>query len=258
MEILLALGAAVSYGASDFTGGLLTRTASVLIVVFVSQVASLAGLVAVAPFLQAKLSVEAIGWGAAAGVAGVVGTSALYRGLAVGRMSVVAPISGVLAAGIPVAVGLVLGERPWRLALVGVGVGLVAVVAVSRTVDPAARAGSARLAKQSGTLAGRSGRGVAEGLGAGIGFGLFFVLLERSPADSGLWPLVGMRMSMIVLVGSVVAVGGLSHGPSGGMVLRLAGLGLVNVWPTCCTSWRHARDCCPSSPWSPRCIRPSR
>jgi uncharacterized membrane protein len=142
VEILLALGAAISYGASDFTGGFISKRAAVFLVVLVSQIVSLAVLLAVLPFWAGNYSREAIGWGATAGVAGVAGASALYRGLSVGRMSVVAPISGVLAAGIPVLVGLWLGERPGPLALIGVAVGLMAVVAVSRTPDPRVPAGS--------------------------------------------------------------------------------------------------------------------
>jgi drug/metabolite transporter (DMT)-like permease len=228
VDILLALGAAVSYGASDFTGGVLSKTTAVFLVLLISQIVSLAVLLAVLPFWEADYSTQAIAWGATAGAAGVAGASALYRGLSVGRMSVVAPISGVLAAGIPVLVGLWLGERPTPLALMGVGAGLVAVVAVSRTPDPGAPAGSTSSVRQQVTAAKGPGRGVLEGLGGGIGFGLFFVLLERSPADSGLWPLVGMRTSMIA-VAAVVAIGRLSRSLPTGLVLRLGALGVINV-----------------------------
>lgn len=229
MEILLALGAAVSYGASDFTGGILSKSTAVFFVVLVSQIVSLVLLLAAVPLWEGDLTTQAIGWGAAAGLAGAVGASALYRGLSIGRMSVVAPISGVLAAGIPVVVGLWLGERPGSLALVGVAVGLVAVVAVSRTPDRAVSTGSTSIVGRPDTSPRRLGRGVLEGLGAGIGFGLFFVLLERSPADSGLWPLVGTRASMIFIVGAVVAIGGGSSALRGGLLVRLCGLGLINV-----------------------------
>jgi uncharacterized membrane protein len=228
VDVLLALGAAVSYGASDFTGGVLSKTTAVFLVVLISQIVSLAVLLAVLPFWEADYSTQAIAWGATAGVAGVAGASALYRGLSVGRMSVVAPISGVLAAGIPVLVGLWLGDRPRPLALLGVGVGLVAVIAVTRTPDPGAPAGSTSSVGRPVTAAKGSRRGVLEGLGGGLGFGLFFVLLERSPADSGLWPLVSMRASMIA-VASVVAIGSLSLALPTGLVLRLGALGVINV-----------------------------
>ena len=233
MEILLALGAAVSYGAADFAGGVLSKKAAVFLVILVSQIVSLALLLAVLPLWEADYSREAIWWGLAAGAAGLAGASALYRGLSVGRMSVVAPISGVLAAGIPVMVGVWLGERPGPLALTGVVVGLVAVVAVSRTTEPRVSAGPTPLADPRGGSR-LSERGVLEGLGAGVGFGLFFVLLERSPTDSGLWPLVGTRVSMLVLVGGLVAIGGTSRTLPAGLLPHLCVLGLLNVLADLC------------------------
>jgi drug/metabolite transporter (DMT)-like permease len=221
MEILLALGAAISYGVSDFAGGMLSRTTRVFVVVLLSQIVSSALLLGVVPFWEAHFSGTAIGWGAAAGVAGVSGASLLYRGLAIGRMSVVAPITGVLAAGVPVLFGLAVGERPGPIGLAGVGLGLIAVVTISRTPEP-----SEPVAIETPS---RSREGLVEGLGAGLGFGLFFILLERSPVDSGLWPLVGTRISMLALVGGVVAVGRISVRLPAGVALRLVSLGFVNV-----------------------------
>lgn len=221
MEILLALGAAVSYGVSDFTGGVLSRTTRVFVVVLLSQLVSSALLLGVVPFWEGSFSGTAIGWGAAAGLAGVAGASLLYRGLAIGRMSVVAPITGVLAAGVPVVFGLAVGERPGPIALTGVGLGLIAVVTISRTPNP-----SESVAVETPL---HSREGIVEALGAGLGFGLFFILLERSPVASGLWPLVGTRISMIVLVGGVVAIGRVSVRLPAGVALPLVGLGFVNV-----------------------------
>jgi drug/metabolite transporter (DMT)-like permease len=228
MEIVLAIGAAVAFGTSDFVGGLLSRTAAVFSVVLVSQVVSLAGLLVALPFWETGFSPEALGWGAAAGVAATAGASALYRGLSIGRMGVVAPISGVLAAAIPVVFGLGFGERPGPIALVGVALGLVAVTAVSRQSDQVATAPPSGSDAALQHVA-RSRRGVLEGLAAGVGFGLFFVLLERSPGDSGLWPLAGMRVSIIALAGCAVAIGGLGAGIGRGSILRLGALGLLNV-----------------------------
>jgi len=225
MEILLALGAAVSYGASDFVGGVLSKKTAVVVVVLLSTVVSLVLFLMMTPFWEGDASWAAIGWGAAAGIAGAGGASLLYRGLSIGRMSVVAPISGVLAAAIPVLFGLGLGERPGPISWAGVGLGFIAVVAVTRAPDASIpitedRPGDARPRLERGTL---------EGLGAGIGFGLFFVLLERSPGDSGLWPLVGIRFSMIAGLGIVALLGRVSIKPPDGSLVRLAGLGLLNM-----------------------------
>jgi drug/metabolite transporter (DMT)-like permease len=141
MEILLALAAAVSYGVSDFAGGVLTRRAHVFVVFLLSQLVSFALLVVVVALWAGAVSWPGVGGGAAAGLAGVVGTSLLYQGLAIGRMSVVAPITGVLGAGLPVLFGLAVGERPGSAALAGIVLGLVAVVVITRAPDAPAAPG---------------------------------------------------------------------------------------------------------------------
>ena len=230
MEVLLALFAAVSYGASDFTGGVLSKTTAVLTVVLISQAVSLALLLAVTPFWNGDVTWTAIGWGASAGIAGAAGASLLYRGLSIARMSIVAPISGVLAAAIPVVVGLGLGERPGPVSLAGVGLGFIAVVAVTRAPEASdARTETTSREGRPPDSARRFQRGILEALGAGIGFGVFFVLLERSPEDSGLWPLVGTRISMIGVIAIVAAVGHVSITIRAGALPRLGGLGLINV-----------------------------
>jgi drug/metabolite transporter (DMT)-like permease len=221
MEILLALAAAVSYGVSDFAGGVLTRRAHVFVVFLLSQLVSFALLVVVVALWAGAVSWPGVGWGAAAGLAGVVGTSLLYQGLAIGRMSVVAPITGVLGAGLPVLFGLAVGERPGPAALAGIVLGLVAVVVITRAPDaPAApdRPGGPS-----------SRQAVACAFGGGLGFGLFYILLERSPVDSGLWPLLGTRVSLVVLLGLLVAARRLPLRPPAGMGPSLVGLGVVNT-----------------------------
>jgi drug/metabolite transporter (DMT)-like permease len=126
-----------------------------------------------------------------AGLAGLCGPSALvffYRGLAVGRMGVVAPIAGVLGAGIPVVVGGILDGLPAPVQLAGIALALVSVLLVTRAGDPGAR--------------GRQGVGLA--LLAGLGFGAFFVLLGRVEPGTVFAPLVIVRLVATVLVGVVV------------------------------------------------------
>lgn len=227
MEILLALGAAVSYGASDFVGGFLGKTVRVVVVVLLAQLVSVVVLIAVLPFWDGELSAGAIGWGAAAGLAGGGGASLLYRGLAIGRMSVVAPITALLAAGIPVVFGLAVGERPGPVALSGVGVGLLAVAIITRAPNsPGPQAPGDHAAAQAPPV---STGGIGEAVGAGFGFGLFFILLDRSPDDSGLWPLMGMRISMIVAFGLILAIGRISLRTPPGTTRGLLGLGFLNV-----------------------------
>lgn len=236
MEILLALGAAVSYGVSDFTGGLLTRRAHVLVVLLLSQVVSAALLVAAVALWAGAVSWQGVAWGAAAGLAGVFGTGLLYQGLAIGRMSVVAPITGLLGAGLPVLVGLAAGERPGPAALIGIVTGLAAVVVISLTPEPPPPApgpASGTGSNPGGTVAVQAAahtrQAILCALGAGVGFGLFFLLLERSPADSGLWPMLGTRISLVATLGPAVLVGRLPVRVPAAMSLRLAGLGVVNA-----------------------------
>jgi drug/metabolite transporter (DMT)-like permease len=220
VEIILALAAAVSYGVSDFAGGVLTRRAHVFVVFLLSQLVSLALLLVAVTLWAGAVSWPGVGWGAAAGVAGVMGTSLLYQGLAIGRMSVVAPITGVLGAGLPVLFGLAVGERPGPAALAGIVLGLVAVVVITRAPDvPGAPVAEPRTARQAVLCA----------FGGGIGFGLFYILLERSPLDSGLWPLLGTRISLVGLLGLLVAARRLPLRPPAGTEASLVGLGVVNT-----------------------------
>jgi drug/metabolite transporter (DMT)-like permease len=225
MEIVLALGSAVAYGVSDFTGGVLSKRAHVFTVILLSQLVSCAILIFLLPFWDGSFSGSAVWWGAAAGVTGMSGASLLYRGLAIGRMGVVAPITAVLSAAIPLSFGLAAGERPGSVALIGVIVGLVAVALISSSPEPNFSDDSADPLPS--TL--RRGRGVAEALGAGVGFGLFFILLERAPNDSGLWPLAGTRISMVAAVAVLAGVAGASVRRTAGIVRELVWLGFINL-----------------------------
>ncbi|MDQ3916784.1 MAG: EamA family transporter, partial [Actinomycetota bacterium] len=113
MAIVLGLAAALTYGAADFVGGLASRKAPLLSVVLLSQIAGTALLLAALPFfLDPGPSTSSLAWGAGSGAAGATGVLFLYKGLAAGSMSVVAPITAVEAAGVPVLWGLATGERP--------------------------------------------------------------------------------------------------------------------------------------------------
>jgi drug/metabolite transporter (DMT)-like permease len=187
VAVLLALGSAVVYGAADFCGGLASRRATSFAVVAVSQAAGLALLLAGLPWLGGDPTAADLGWGAASGIAGAAGLVLFYRALAEGVMSVVAPVTAVTAAAVPVVVGLGLGDRigPW--AAVGIVLALAAVVLVAAEEG----LGSLRSARAASLL---------PALAAGAGFGLFFVLLDRTADDAGLSPLVGARVVSVAFV----------------------------------------------------------
>lgn len=151
MEVILGLGAAIAYGAGDFAGGLVSRRANVLIVVALSQVIGSTILIPAIIVVGGELTTSAMGWGAVSGIAGGVGVILLYTGLSRGRMSVVAPITAVLAAIVPVGFGLVTGERPSPLALIGVVIALGSVGLVSAAPDPRPEVGPEPMTRISGS-----------------------------------------------------------------------------------------------------------
>lgn len=189
MSVAFALPAAVTYGVADFAGGLAGRRTSV---VTVTAGAQFFGLVALVPFVflvPGTLSAAALGIGALAGIAGASGLLLYFRGLAVGPMGVVAPLSAVVGAGLPLLIGIVGGERPGLPAVIGMVVALAAIVlATAGTRDRVAV------------------RGILLGLAAGAGFGLFFVGLDATPEGSGLWPLLAGRAVSVALLGLLAGV----------------------------------------------------
>ncbi len=206
MVVALSLAVAVFYGAADFCGGLATRRASALAVVVWSQAAGLLVLLAALPFVPGVFSPSDLVVSLVCGVCGTLAVGLLYRGLAIGVMGVVSPITAVLCAALPVAWGIGRGERPAALALVGIAFALVAVVLVS-AATPASAQPTAPLA---GTAAKRRGRippGIPEALGAGVAFGIFFIALAQAHRDAGLYPLLGTRViSMLLLLGGACAL----------------------------------------------------
>jgi drug/metabolite transporter (DMT)-like permease len=187
VAVVLALCSAVVYGASDFLGGLDSRKAPVFGVDALSQLAGLVALLALLPWLGGPVTLADLGWGAAAGILGSTGLVVFFRALAGGVMSVIAPVTAVTAAAVPVLAGLLLGNRIGVWAGVGIVLALVAVVLVSAEGGLA----SLRAARPANLTA---------PLIAGTAFGSFFVLLDRTSADAGLTPLVAARLTSVVLV----------------------------------------------------------
>ena len=202
MAVLLGLASALVYGAADFLGGMQARRSGALAVVVWSQLAGLALLLAALPLLSPSPPQPGdLGWGALGGFGGGAGVALLYQGLSVGRMSVVAPVTAAGAAVIPVLVGVGFGERPSPPALVGVALALAAIVGVSSGTQ--AEPSTARATPTTPTSRDPARQwwrrpGLAEAVGAGLGFALFFVCLDRASADAGLWPLLGARTSVLV------------------------------------------------------------
>ena len=219
---LLALGSAALYGASDFLGGLAARRASPITVVAGSQLAGLVVLAVVLPLLPgADPAKPDLIWGAAAGVAIGAGLALLYAALALGRMAVVAPTTGVCAVVIPVMAAMLLGERPGPRVLAGIALAVVSIVLVSRTRSSAAPGER------------RSPRRLPSGLGlallSGVAIGLFFFSLARTAPAAGLWPLLAARLVAVVLFGMLAVGGGRSVRMAAPVAAMVIGGGVIDV-----------------------------
>lgn len=214
MSLLLAGLSAAVFGVSDFLGGLTSRRVNSLVVVIWAEVVGLAMALAAGPFLGGStLTAADVGWSAAAGVAGAFGLVSLYRGLADGRMAVVAPLSAVAGAVVPVTFGLLLGERPPLLAWLGVAAALPAIWLISAPPGDAPPGPS----------------GAVLGMAAGVGFGLFFVFISRTPEAAGIWPLaVARAASLLPLVGAAL-LGGVALGPPPGTRLPVTAVGVGDM-----------------------------
>jgi drug/metabolite transporter (DMT)-like permease len=190
MGILLALAAAVLYGSSDFGGGLASRRLGSLRVSIVGS--AVATVLAWAVLILAGgpgPSLRAVAWGLASGLAGGAGTLVLYRGLARGQMSVVGPLSAVGAAVVPVVVGVALGERPTLLSVAGLLVALPAIILVAA----------------SGSVRGKLGAGLFDGLAAGLAFGILFIGLAQAGRNAGLWPVASEQTGTLLITLAVAA-----------------------------------------------------
>nr|WP_202445217.1 EamA family transporter [Streptomyces sp. SID4941] len=177
--MLLALGSSLAYGCADFLGGLGARKAHVLRTVMIAAPAGLAVELLLWPLLGASFDAGAVGWGAASGVASAAAFALLYRTLAIGPMNVLSPVTAMVSAALPVAAGLLQGERLGAAGLVGLPLALVAVVLVSAGHG----AGSVRPSRTALLLAS----------GAGGAIALQLILLHEAPSDSGVAPLIAGR-----------------------------------------------------------------
>lgn len=202
LPLLLAAASAVSYGVSDFVGGLRARSAHYVWVTLVSQVVLTVGVLGWAAVRGGTPSASAFAWGALAALGHVTGTLMLMRGFTAGAMHVAGPLSAVCGAALPVAVGVALGERPAPLAWVGIAAALPAVWLVasgdSSNADVAAGPG---VPAASGAGHGAS-EGARDGMLAGLGFAVFFVALARADPGAGAWPLVSLEIvALLALIG---------------------------------------------------------
>ena len=187
ITVVLGLAAAILYGVGDFAGGIASRRHTAVTVLLFSYPVGALLMAAMLPLFGGHNDARATWYGIVGGAAGLLGVVLMYSLMTIAPINVVSPVTAVLAAIVPVVVGVGIGERPHVTAWFGIVLGLGAVVLVSRTTEahPHGRIGLATL-------------GLA--LVSGLGFGMYFVFLARAGDDSGLWPLVLSRFSSAALI----------------------------------------------------------
>jgi drug/metabolite transporter (DMT)-like permease len=191
LTIALALGASLAWGVADFSGPLKGRTLGALRVLLYAQLGGFMA-IAVAIAIRGKgPESAAVLLAVPAAISGTLGLYAYYRGIAVGAISVVAPIAGV-SAGVPVLIGIAAGDRPSAAQLLGILVALVGVAAASYEPSPAG--------------GGRLGAGVGLALLAALGFGLYFVPMHAAGEADALWATLVFRITSTSLLGFAALV----------------------------------------------------
>jgi drug/metabolite transporter (DMT)-like permease len=195
IAVVLAAISGLVWGTGDFAGGKASQRAPALDTVVLSKAASLPLLGLFLVLVPGMLRPATFGWGMVAGVCGVLGMIIFYRALAGGAMAIVAPVSAVTSALVPLVVGLLTEQMPGTTALVGAACAILAIALVSM-------APSREVSKVSTRL-------VLMALASGSGFGLFFVFLNRAGdaagGHAGLWPVLGAHTASLILGGALMA-----------------------------------------------------
>lgn len=181
MTIMFGLLSAIVWGGGDFAGGLASRRVGAWRAVFYAEIIGLGLLLAaLAIYREGLISTRGLLLGAAAGAIGSLGLLALYRAMQVGKMSIAAPVSALLAALLPVVVGALTAGLPPLTQMAGVGLALLSIWLVSQT-EGDARLRLARLSDLRLPLV------------AGIGFGTYFILIHGVAQEATLWPMIASR-----------------------------------------------------------------
>lgn len=215
LAVLYGLFSAISWGTGDFSGGIATRRSHVITVIILSQIVGIALLVVLALlFGEMVPRWRSLLIGATAGVVGAIGLAALYKGLATGRMGLVAPVAAVTTAAIPLLYSLVVEGWPTALQASGFGSALLAIWLLSRP--------------EQGKAVDWSELGLA--VFAGLSFGLFLTLINLVSEVAILWPLVSARVASIsILLALSLATSHRLNKPDGKLLQLIALAGFFDA-----------------------------
>lgn len=208
--VFLGLASAASWSAGDFSGGFATKRSSVYSVIVLAQIIGTIPLIALAILAnEAPPTTSSLIWGVIGGWAGAFGLVMLYRGLATGRMGIVAPVSALVTGFLPVMVSLFTEGLPSAQQMLGFAIALGAVWLLSAE-------------EFGGTL---HWRDFILPVLAGIGFGIFFIAIDQMTTDSTFWPLIVARSaSLSIMVIMVYIRRGEIRRPLPWLAIVLAGL----------------------------------
>jgi drug/metabolite transporter (DMT)-like permease len=217
LAVLFGLVSAAFYGAADFFGGLATRRSSIFSVVVISQLVGFVLLLVATVFLPSHATASDYACGFAGGICGGVGLALLYHALSIGKMGVVSPITAVLAAALPVVLGV--EARHETLAWfqsAGVVVALVAIVLISLSFDERGKMEFATA-------------GVREAIAAGIVIGGFYLCLGLTHRDSGVQPILAARLASAALLVVVSLIARAQLRPARGVFPLIALAGVLDM-----------------------------
>jgi drug/metabolite transporter (DMT)-like permease len=179
VTVVIGLVAALIFGSADFLGGLSARRIGPLRATAIAAVVGLALLLVMALFIGGVWSWSAVLWGGLSGITGALAISLLYACLAIGPMSILSPLTAVVSAIVPMSWGLLAGDRFAPIGYLALGLALVAVVLVGFVPEKGAVRPSLR--------------GILMAIGSGFMIGVFLILIDAAPDDSGLAPLIMNR-----------------------------------------------------------------
>lgn len=217
IAVAFGLISAAFYGAADFCGGIATRRSSIYSVVVISQLVGFVLLLVATAFVPSQATASDYAWGIAGGISGGVGLALLYHALSVGKMGVVSPITAVLAAALPLVLGVTVRHETlaWFQS-VGIFVALLSIVLISLSYDERGRMEFAT-------------EGVREAIASGVALGGFYLCLGLTHPSSGMQPVLAARLASAALLVGVALVARAHLRPASGMLPLIALAGALDV-----------------------------
>ena len=195
LAVFIGVTAALIFGSADFAGGVAAKRISAVRVTAIGGLAGLVILLLVFPLFPSVWSTKAVLLGGITGITGAFAVVLLYACLAIGPMSILSPLTAVISAVVPVLSGVLRGERLNALGYVAIVVALAAVVLVGFVPERGAIRPSLRA--------------LAMAVGAGALIGVFLILIDLTPHDSGLVPLIVSRTVNAIVMFSAIGIGAL-------------------------------------------------